>query len=119
MKRAKRLGLTLFVIFILLLILFAVIPMNTTAPSAKKVTPWKGNTGKSVTIHGSGFKSGEVTVKFGQAQVEYIKIVNDKNIKVTVPEKDATDPDNVKVTVYIDGILIPGDLWFYYWPKGN
>ncbi len=119
MKSAKRLGLSLMIILILFLIICAAVPLNTTAPSVKKITPWKGNAGKTVTIHGEGLSSGPIMVKFGNAQAENIKVINDKNIKVEVPEKMPTDPDYVKVIVYIDGIPVPGDLEYYYWPKGN
>jgi hypothetical protein len=119
MKTLKKLSFYLFIISMIVLIVCAAIPINSTSASVRKVTPWKGNSGRIVSIHGSGFSSGDVVVKFGKAESPYVNAINDKNVKVAVPEKDVTDPNPVEVTVYIDGILIPSDMEFYYWSKGG
>lgn len=107
--------LTMGVVLVLLLMILAVAPANAAAANVGKITPSKGKAGRSVVIHGSGLKGQTVEVKFGDVPGSDVRARNGKTIKVTVPEKDATDPDPiVLVTVIVDGITAEGDLIFEY-----
>lgn len=81
-----------------------VVPLNASAPSVRSITPSKGKVGNTAVIHGEGFQGGTVTVKFGSAAVQDMDIPNDKTIKVTIPNRDARDPDPVTVTVTVNGV---------------
>ena len=89
------------------------------AATVDKITPSKGKVGRTVVVHGSGFKAGPVTVKFGQSPAEGVKTLDDKKIKVIVPEKNVLDPNPVKVTVTVAGVPALGDAEFLYHAPGQ
>lgn len=86
---------------------------NVTAPSVRSITPSKGRVGNTAVIHGEGFRGATVAVKFGNATVQDMDIPNDKTIKVTIPTRDARDPDPVLVTITVNG-LPAGEAPFSY-----
>lgn len=112
MRKIAALGIALLMIMLAI----AVIPINASAagPTVDKITPSKGKAGNPAVIHGKDLRGNVIVVKFGDVPAKEVKVVNPKIIKVTIPEKDATDPDPIFVTVEIDGIPIPEELWFEY-----
>jgi maltose-binding protein MalE len=110
----------LSIIVMLVAIGFSAMTMNVSAGNVDKITPSKGKAGRSVVIHGSGFGGGGVQVNFGDNPADKIEVKNDKNVKVTVPLKDVTDPDPIVfVYVWINGIPVPGEHTFEYVDKGQ
>lgn len=97
---------------------FAALPVEVNAPSTEKITPSKGKVGQTVVIHGSGLKSASTAVKFGSSPASNVEAVNNKTVKLTVPNRNALDPNPVQVTVTVDGVPAAGDLLFFYDPPG-
>lgn len=97
---------------------FAAIPMKVNAAEVTKITPSKGKVGNTAVIHGSALSGSGFVVKFGQSQVQDVKPLNDKAIRITIPNRHAIDANPVKVTVTIDGNPATGDLEFLYDPSG-
>ena len=100
----------------MVLLAVAVIPTNASAtgPAVDRITPSKGKAGNPAVIHGSDLRGNTVVVKFGEDEVKDVKVLNPKTIKVTIPERDVTDPGPIFITVWLDGIPIPNELLFEY-----
>ena len=114
MRKAIAVGIVLALASMIL----AAVPMKVSASSVTRITPSKGKVGNTAVIHGSELTGSSVVVKFGQSEAQDVKPLNDKAIKVTIPNRHATDPNPVKVTVTIDGASATGDLEFLYDPPG-
>ncbi len=114
MRRLIVIGLVLALVSVV----FVAVPMNVGAATVDQITPSKGKVGKTAVIHGSELKGGTVVVKFGKSVAQDVTVLNDRTVKVTVPNRDALDPNPVKVTVTVDGVPAMGDLEFYYDPPG-
>lgn len=109
MRKALAVGMALA----LVTVAFVAIPMKVNAPNITQITPSKGMVGKPTIIHGSQLKGNTVTVRFGEAEARDVKSLNDKAIKVTIPVKNALDPDPLMVTVTVDGVSA-GEIPFSY-----
>lgn len=110
--------LAIFMALTLVTIVFASMPMNVNAARVDSITPSKGKVGHTAVVHGEGFKGGAVTVKFGSADLVPASVPTDKVAKITIPNKAATDPDPVPVKLFVDDVLVPGDITFEYDPAG-
>lgn len=101
------------VVLALITIVFATVPMRVSAPIITKITPSKGMVGKPAIIHGTDLRGSTLVIKFGRSEAQEIESLNDKAIKVTIPNKDARDPDPLTVTVTVDGVPA-GEVPFSY-----
>ncbi|UCH89055.1 MAG: IPT/TIG domain-containing protein [Thermoplasmata archaeon] len=110
MRKLTTVGLVL----IMLILVCVAIPMNASAASITKITPDKGKAGRTTIIHGVELEGNTVHVRFGQSEMVMGELLNFKTIKVTVPEKNPTDPEEVPVFVWIDKRPVPGIIWFEY-----
>jgi len=110
------------IVFAIALVLATIVvtamPMNAIAAKFTSITPSKGKVGNAAVVHGEGFKGGAVTVKFGSADPVPAATPSDKVGKVKIPNKVATDPNPVPVKIFIDEVLVPGDILFEYDPAG-
>lgn len=108
-RKALAVGMALALVSMM----FAVLPMKASAAHVDSITPSRGMVGKPAIIHGSGLKAGPVVVRFGSVPADEVEVLNDKTIKVTIPQKDARDPDPLPVKVDVDG-QPAGELLFSY-----
>lgn len=109
MRKAVVVG----VVLALVTMAFAAMPMEVSAPSVTRITPSKGMVGKTLVVHGSDLRGNNIVVRFGTAKAQEGEPINDKAIKVTIPNKNALDPDPIKVTVTVDGVSA-GEVPFSY-----
>jgi len=109
-----RKAVTVGIIFVLVTMVFAAIPMKANAASVEMIRPERGKSGHVAIIHGEGLTGEQITVRFGEADAYDVKAVNPRLLKVRIPNRFALDPERVKVTVIVGGVPVGGDLWFEY-----
>ncbi len=108
-RKALAIGMALALVSMM----FVVLPMKASAAHVDSITPSRGMVGKPAIIHGSELKAGPVVVLFGSVPADEVHVLNDKTLKVTIPQKDARDPDPLPVKVDVDG-QPAGELLFSY-----
>jgi hypothetical protein len=73
------------------------------------MTPTKGSSGQTALVHGSGFSSGQVSVRFGQTGAVApgdVHVLNDQVVRFTIPavpvdQRDPFDPNVAPVNVNV------------------
>ncbi len=113
-----RKAITIGMVLALFTVVFATVPVKVNAAVVRNLGPKRGKPGLPVNIIGEGFAGHGIQVKFGSAPAS-ATAVNDKVVRTEVPQKNLLDPNPVKVTVFVDGAQVMGDIDFLYDPPGQ
>lgn len=111
-------AITIAMVLALITLVFSAMPVKVNAAVVRNLGPKRGKPGLPVNIIGEGLAGHSIQVKFGSAPAS-ATAVNDKVIRTEVPQKNLLDPNPVKVTVFVDGVQVLGDIDFLYDPPGQ